>query len=169
MRILLVAQWFPPIIGGEEWHVHHLGQELIRRGHEVTVVTLLQPGLAEDEDVDGMRVRRIGGTVQRVGALFRDAARKSAAPIPDPELVAAFRRIVSEVSPDVVHAHNWLVHSYLPIKRVSGIPLVLTLHDFSLVCARKDHMLLGVADCSGPAPGSASAVPRTSSAPGRGS
>ena len=152
MRILLVAQWFPPIIGGEEWHVHHLGQELIRRGHEVTVVTLLQPGLAEDEDVDGMRVRRIGGTVQRVGALFRDATRKSAAPIPDPELVAAFRRIVSEVSPDVVHAHNWLVHSYLPIKRVSRIPLVLTLHDFSLVCARKDHMRLGVTDCSGPAP-----------------
>jgi glycosyltransferase involved in cell wall biosynthesis len=152
MRVMLLAQWFPPVIGGEEWHVLHLGQELVRRGHDVTVVTLLQAGLAEYEIVEGMRVHRVRGTVQRLGRLFLDDSRKSAAPIPDPELVAAVRRIISEERPDIVHAHNWLVHAYLPVKRPSGAPLVLTLHDFSLVCARKDHMYMGAVDCSGPGP-----------------
>ena len=152
MRVMMVAQWFPPIIGGEEWHVLHLGEELIRRGHEVSVVTLMQPGLAEMEVVGGMRVHRIGGTFQRFDALFRDDTRKSAAPMLDPELVAAFRRIVADERPDVVHAHNWLVDSFLPLKRMTDAPLVLTLHDFSLVCARKDHMHFGAVDCSGPSP-----------------
>jgi glycosyltransferase involved in cell wall biosynthesis len=152
MRIMMVAQWFPPIIGGEERHVLRLGQELIQRGHEVTVVTLLQTGLPEFEEVAGMRVHRIRGTYQRIDRLFLDDSRKSAAPLPDPELVAAFRRILSEEKPDLVHAHNWLVHSFLPVKRISGVPLIVTLHDFSLVCARKDYMFAGTSDCSGPAP-----------------
>jgi glycosyltransferase involved in cell wall biosynthesis len=152
MRVMMVAQWFPPIIGGEEWHVLHLGQELVQRGHEVTVVTLFQPGLSEFEEVGGMRVHRIRGTVQRLDRLFLYDSRKSAAPLPDPELVAAFRRILAEEQPDVVHAHNWLVHSFLPMKRISGARLVVTLHDFSLVCARKDYMFLGATNCSGPGP-----------------
>jgi glycosyltransferase involved in cell wall biosynthesis len=150
MRVMLVAQWFPPIIGGEEGHALRLGQALTERGHEVSVVTLWQPGLAEREDVAGLRVHRIRGTIQRFEGLFYDEARKSAAPLPDPELVLAFRRIVRVERPDVVHAHNWLIHAFLPLKRWSHAPLVLTLHDFSLVCARKDFRYLGAANCSGP-------------------
>ncbi len=151
MRVLLVAQWFPPIIGGEEAHVQRLGRVLVERGHEVSVATIAQTGLEPYEVVDGVRVHRLRGTLQRVDRLFRDPARKSAAPYPDPELVAGLRRVVAEERPDVVHAHNWLVHSYLPIKHESAAPLVLTLHDFSLVCARKDYMYLGATNCTGPA------------------
>src|SRR6267142_4365392 len=32
MRVLLIAQWFPPIIGGEEAHVDRLGRALVERG-----------------------------------------------------------------------------------------------------------------------------------------
>ena len=151
MRVLLVAQWFPPIIGGEEAHVHRLGRALVERGHDVSVATLMQTGLEPSEVVDGIRVHRLRGSLQRFDRLFRDPSRKSAAPFPDPELTAGLRRVVSEERPDVVHAHNWLVHSYLPIKRASAAPLVLTLHDFSLVCARKDFRQLGRRNCSGPA------------------
>ena len=152
MRVLLVAQWFPPIIGGEEAHVHRLGRSLVERGHHVSVATLMQTGLEASEIVDGIRVHRLRGSLQRFNRLFRDPSRKSAAPFPDPELTAGLRRVVAEERPDVVHAHNWLVHSYLPIKRASPAPLVLTLHDFSLVCARKDFRQLGRRNCSGPAP-----------------
>lgn len=152
MRVLLVAQWFPPIIGGEEAHVHRLGRVLVERGHDVSVATLGQPGLEPFEIVDGIRVHRIRGSLQRFDRLFRDPERKSAAPYPDPELTAGLRRVVTEERPDVVHAHNWLVDSYLPIKRESPAPLVLTLHDFSLVCARKDFMYMGRSNCSGPGP-----------------
>ena len=150
MRILLVAQWFPPIIGGEEGHALRLGHALLQRGHQVSVATLWQPGLAPLEEVAGLRVHRIRGTIQRFTGLFYDEARKSAAPLPDPELGAAFKQILDSERPDVVHAHNWLVHPYLPLKRYSGAPLVLTLHDFSLVCARNDFRQLGVRNCSGP-------------------
>ena len=151
MRILLVAQWFPPIIGGEEAHAHRLGRALVERGHDVSVATLMQTGLEPLEVVDGIRVHRLRGSLQRFDQLFRDPSRKSAAPFPDPELTAGLRRVVAEERPDVVHAHNWLVHSYLPIKRASAAALVLTLHDFSLVCARKDFRQLGRRNCSGPA------------------
>jgi len=150
MRITLVAQWFPPIIGGEEWHVWNLGTELVRRGHEVSVATLHQPGLPPFEEQSGMRVHRLRGTVQRLGRLFHDPTRKSVAPIPDPELASGLQRVITAERPDVVHAHNWLVHPWLPMKPFSGRPLVVTLHDFSLVCARKDNMRLARVDCSGP-------------------
>ncbi len=43
MRILMVAQSFAPIVGGEERIVEDLSRELARRGHEVAVATLRQP------------------------------------------------------------------------------------------------------------------------------
>ena len=42
-----------------------------------------------------------------------------------------------------MHAHNWLVHAALPIRAARGIPLVQTLHDFSLVCAQKVLLRFG--------------------------
>jgi glycosyltransferase involved in cell wall biosynthesis len=39
MRILLLAQFFPPDIGGEERHVLNLANTLAARGHEVAVAT----------------------------------------------------------------------------------------------------------------------------------
>jgi glycosyltransferase involved in cell wall biosynthesis len=147
----MLAQWYPPILGGEELHVANLSRALVARGHEVTVATLRQSGLA-DEELDGdVRVVRVAGALQRFEGLFSDTARRSAAPIPDPVLTLAIDRIVRRFHPDVLHAHNWLVHAALPIRAARGIPLVQTLHDFSLVCAQKVLLRDGRA-CSGPGP-----------------
>jgi glycosyltransferase involved in cell wall biosynthesis len=145
----MLAQWYPPIIGGEEGHVQGLSHELQQRGHEVTVVTLRQPGLAPTEDDEGVRVERVDGWAQRADWLFSQPDRRSAQPFPDPGATAALRRIIGEVRPDVVHAHNWMIHSMLPLKRWSAVPLVLTLHDYSLVCAKKTLVRRGRL-CSGP-------------------
>ena len=40
MRILQLAQFYPPILGGEERHVYNLARLLVRRGHDVSVLTL---------------------------------------------------------------------------------------------------------------------------------
>jgi glycosyltransferase involved in cell wall biosynthesis len=147
----MLAQWYPPILGGEELHVANLSRALTARGHDVTVATLRQAGLA-DEELDGdVRVVRVAGALQRFEGLFSDTARRSAAPIPDPVLTLAIDRIVRRFHPDVLHAHNWLVHAALPIRAARGIPLVQTLHDFSLVCAQKVLLRDGGA-CSGPGP-----------------
>lgn len=147
----MLAQWYPPILGGEELHVANLSKALVARGHEVIVATLEQQGLPAEEFDGDVRVVRVAGGLQRFEALFADSARRSAAPIPDPLLTIAINRIVSRFHPDVMHAHNWLVHAALPIRAARGIPLVQTLHDFSLVCAQKVLLRNGRA-CSGPGP-----------------
>jgi glycosyltransferase involved in cell wall biosynthesis len=50
-----------------------------------------------------------------------------------------------------MHAHNWIVHSALPLSLNHEAPLLLSLHDFSRVCATKVLMRQGV-PCSGPGP-----------------
>lgn len=151
MRILMLSQFYPPVIGGEERHVISLSEALAGRGHDVTVATLPHPARDEVVHERGVTARSIRGTMQRAARLFSDGERRHAPPFPDPELVLELGRIVARTRPDVVHAHNWLLHSFLPIKRLSRAGLVVTLHDYSLVCAKKT-LMRGDEVCSGPAP-----------------
>lgn len=56
MRIGLVTQAYYPVLGGVTEHVWHLGQELQRRGHTVTVIT----GASKRREDRGLRVLRHG-------------------------------------------------------------------------------------------------------------
>lgn len=150
MRIMMLTDLYAPVIGGLEIHVRNLAAGLVARGHTVAVVTQAHPDAPSFEiEASGVRVHRIGGTLQRIGALFSDGGRRFAPPFPDPEAMVALRRIIAAERPAIVHAHNWLVHSFLPLKRLSGAKLVVSLHDYSLACARKDLTYRG-APCSGP-------------------
>ena len=146
----MLAQFYPPVIGGEERHVVTLSEGLAARGHEVTIATLQHPDRPRMVSDGRITVRSVRGTMQRAAALFSDAERPHAPPFPDPELTYELGRIVAAARPDVVHAHNWLSHSFLPLKRVSRAGFVVTLHDYSLVCARK-NLMPGDVLCSGPA------------------
>jgi glycosyltransferase involved in cell wall biosynthesis len=151
MRILLLSQFYPPVIGGEERHVRNLGAALAQRGHEVSVGTFRRSG-SPDLEMDGaVRVHRLGGTLQRLSGLHADSERRHAPPFPDPELTLALGRLVERERPDVVHAHNWIYASFLPVRMALGVPFVVTLHDYGLVCAKKNFMYLGTQLCDGPA------------------
>lgn len=149
LRILLLSQFYPPVIGGEERHVRNLGAGLAARGHHVKVATQAHVGHAAVESELGMEIHRISGTCQRCTRLFSDPGRRHMPPFPDPGFALALRRLITSFKPHVVHAHNWVVHSFAPLKGFSGAPLVLTLHDYGLVCAKKSLMHRGV-PCSGP-------------------
>ena len=47
--------------GGSEVFVESVGRELARRGHDVTLLCARHPGSARREDLDGVRLRRLGG------------------------------------------------------------------------------------------------------------
>ena len=149
MRILMLSQFYPPIIGGEERHVRNLSALLAARGHEVAVATIWHTGLPEFEDDQGVRVYRIHGTLQRMASLFSDTGHMHAPPFPDPELVWTLRSVIARERPEIVHAHNWLVHSFLPLKGWSGAKLVLSVHDHSLLCPNK-KLIYHDQPCSGP-------------------
>jgi glycosyltransferase involved in cell wall biosynthesis len=59
MKIIQVAPYFYPHIGGVESYVMDLSIELKKRGHEVTVVTAKLPGLKEKEEVNGLDIVRV--------------------------------------------------------------------------------------------------------------
>src|SRR5947209_6710189 len=145
----MLSQSYPPVIGGEERHVWSLSRSLAARGHEVVVVTLATEGVAEFEVEGGVRIYRLRSTLHRAPWLFREEGRVHAPPLPDPKISWALRHIVDEEETQIVHAHNWLVHSYLPLKRVGGPKLVLSVHDYGLRCATKKLLRRGVI-CSGP-------------------
>ena len=150
MRILMLAQfYYPSIGGGEETHVRTLSTALAARGHDVAVATLWNEGLLEFEIDQGVRIYRIRSTVQRAGWLFSETERRHAPPFPDPEAVWALRHVITLEQPDIVHTHNWLLHSFLPLKDWSRAKLIVTLHDYSLLCAKKRLMYQG-APCAGP-------------------
>ncbi len=149
MRILMLAQFYPPSIGGEERHVADLSAALAARGHQVSVATLWHEGFARFEISREVRIHRIRGTMQRVEAVFSYQDRQFAPPFTDPEAMLALRRIILEERPDVIHAHNWIVHSITPLKAWSRAKLVMTQHDYSLVCVQK-RLMRHDRRCSGP-------------------
>ncbi len=149
MRILMLSQFYPPIIGGEEQHVRTLSIELVARGYEVGVVTVWHEGLAEFELDQGVRVYRIRSSALRLPYFFTDTGRPYAPPFPDPETLLALRRIITHEQPEIVHAHNWLVHSFLPLKAWCRARLIVTLHNYNLTCA-KTTLLYHNRFCHGP-------------------
>jgi glycosyltransferase involved in cell wall biosynthesis len=151
MRVLHLAQFYAPIVGGEERMTESLATALVACGHDVAVATLRQPGQSAYEERDGVRVHRLGGLAQRVGRLFSDDGRRHAPPIPDPETVIALRRVLARERPEIVHGHNWLALAYLPLRRRHPAAYLLSLHDYSLVCANKLLVRMGE-PCSGPGP-----------------
>lgn len=147
----MLTQSYPPVVGGEERMVEDLSQELASRGHDVAVATLRQPGGEPRDGEGGVRVHAMDSSVYRLRRLYGDPDRRHAPPAPDPEAVLALRRVLRQERPDVIHAHNWLVHSHLPLDRGADAALVLSLHDYGLRCATRRMFHRG-APCSGPAP-----------------
>lgn len=149
MRILMVTDFFHPFLGGVEQHVWHLSTTLRQRGHDIVVATLWREGLPEYEEIEGLRIYRIPTLFRRRQGQSGDQVRPWAPPLPDPQAVRALRRIVAREQPDIIHGHDWLARSVLPLKRSSGAGLVMSLHYYTLPCAKKS-LMRNDAPCAGP-------------------
>jgi len=147
----MLAQSVTPVVGGEERVVEDLSRELVARGHEVSIATLQQPGGVTPEEIAGARVHTLRSTSYRITQTHQDTERRHAPPAPDPETVIDLQRVLRRERPQLVHAHNWIVHSYLPLARSSHSALALSLHDYGLICATK-RLRRHDEVCSGPAP-----------------
>jgi glycosyltransferase involved in cell wall biosynthesis len=150
VRILQLSNLYAPVIGGLERSVATASEELVRRGHEVTVLTLATPDAGGDEVRGGVRVRRVRSLAgSYAGRVFADPRRPFHPTAADPTVVAGIRRLLRAERFDVVHSHDWMMYSYLPLRAGRwGVPHVHTAHDYGLVCARKNLIHPG-----GPCPG----------------
>ena len=121
----MLTDLYPPYIGGIEQHVRNLAHNLTTRGHDVVIAMLADGDTLVEED-SRVRVHRLRSTAQRAASISAPSGRPFAAPLPDPEVVLGLRRLIEREAFDVVHAHNWIVRSFLPLKARSGAALVVT-------------------------------------------
>lgn len=142
MRILLLSQFYPPVTGGVEVHVSALAEGLAARGHHVAVATL------DGEQMSGspVEVHRLPSTTGGMGFLHV-TERHHAPPVPDPAARRALAGLVERFAPDVVHAHNWLGRSFVPLAPTSEARYVETLHDCGLICTQGRRMHDGTGYC----------------------
>jgi len=153
----MVSDFYWPFLGGVEQHVRSLSHALRERGHQVAVATLWSEGAAADEMDAGVRVYRLRSSTQRAKWLHSEPKRPWAPPLADPEITFGLRRILARERPQIVHGHDWLARSFLPLKAASRAKLVISLHYYTYSCGKKNLMLGEMAreafverPCSGP-------------------
>jgi glycosyltransferase involved in cell wall biosynthesis len=139
MKILHLSNLYAPVIGGLERSIATSGEEMVRRGHEITVLTLATPAAPHDEEINGVRVRRVRSVANTLlPGLNRDPGKPFHPTVPDPLTTAAIALVLRTERFDLVHSHDWLMYSYLPLHfGRTGLPHVHTAHDFGLTCVRK--------------------------------
>ncbi|MBB2942569.1 glycosyltransferase involved in cell wall biosynthesis [Actinoplanes lutulentus] len=155
MRVLHLSNLYAPVIGGLERSIATSSEEMVRRGHEVTVLTLATPAAPQDEEINGVRVLRVRSVANTMLPMLNaDPAKPFHPTVPDPLTTSDIARTLRTNTFDLVHSHDWLMYSYLPLHfgRL-GLPHVHTAHDFGLTCVRKTFSRNGRRCASGPSLG----------------
>jgi glycosyltransferase involved in cell wall biosynthesis len=142
--MMISTLWPPASIGGAERYAAGLAAALVRRGHQVGVVTLGVDG----PDVVGM-VRPWPYALQDwVGQPAWRRLLFHAADVYRHTTGVAVRRAITEFDPDVVHSHavQGMSIAALAAPSAAGVPHVHTLHDYWLLCQRTS-LRHGDAEC----------------------
>ena len=133
----MVSQFYPPNRGWAGAPCSELGARPGDRGHRVEVVTVATDGPAGTTLDGAVPLHHIRTTAQRLPRLYDDPVRPHAMPIMDPGFRSAIARLLAGGEFEIVHAHDWSVGSAIGPARHAGVPVVLTQHEYSHVCATK--------------------------------
>jgi GT2 family glycosyltransferase/glycosyltransferase involved in cell wall biosynthesis len=159
VRILLVTHAYPPSLGGVQVHTRELAWALAGAGEEVHVLAreadAARPEFELRATWDAPLSGRSQGQVRvhwlnhtgRTSRDYADTYRPRGLPGP----LATF---LDELRPDLAHIHHLTtLSSELPgLLAARGVRVVLTLHDFWLLCHRAQLLDALGRPCSGPSP-----------------
>ncbi len=125
MKILVLIHEFPPVGGGGGRAAQDICLGMVKRGHEITVLTAHLKGLPKEEMIDGIRVLRLPSLRREV---FR-ADLKAMAGYVLSGLWAGFR-FIKRWQPDMIHVHFAVPAGALAwaLSKLTGIPYVMTVH-----------------------------------------
>ena len=132
LRVLLVSWEYPPVMyGGLGRHVDALSRYLAAAGHDVVVLTQAPAGTGStlSVDVGHGRVVRVVRAVLGVDVPDVHTDTEAFVRMLQPALVEAARLLPEHWTPDVVHAHDWVVAGAgVALTASLRCPLVVTLH-----------------------------------------
>lgn len=127
MKILQTPARFYPFVGGVENYVYNLSRELVKLGHEVTVVCANEPRGKTEELIEGIKVRRI----PYVGKI-------------------ANTNITPRIPIEILKEDFDIIHTHLPtpwssdwsglLTRMRRKPLILTYHNDIVAEGRTNHI-----------------------------
>ena len=134
VKVLMVSWEYPPVVvGGLGRHVHHLAEALADLGVDVTVLCRQPSGTDEfthpttDTVVNGVRVIAVAEDQPEFDFGVDMMAWTLA--MGHGFIRAGLRLLGHGWTPDVVHAHDWLVaHPSIALAEHFDVPLVATLH-----------------------------------------
>jgi glycosyltransferase involved in cell wall biosynthesis len=152
MRILQVVHQFPPTkIGGTEIYTQNLASSLATQGHEVTVfhreALVTDQPCSEERVFDGVRIHRVCYNVSTASPL-----RSFLRSFSNGFIEKDFARLLNEARPDVVHFQHLkdLSLALIDVTARHGIPLLMTLHDYWLLCGNAQLVRPNGSVCPGP-------------------
>ena len=125
MRILVLVHEFPPIGGGGGRVSEDICRELVKRGHEIKVLTSHIRGLPFEEERDGFQVTRLWSVrTQSYRASFLSMASYVFMGF------WAALKLLRHWRPDLIHVHFAVPAGALAwiLFRLTGIPYLLTSH-----------------------------------------
>lgn len=157
MKICLISNLYPPnVLGGAEVSVKKVSEELVKKGHEVIVITT--PFSENDvEIINGVKIYQVKplNLYEIYHHPNQSMLLKPLWHIIDlwnPYDERIIENILKTENPDIVHIHNFKglsLSSFAPAKSLK-IPLVFTAHDYSLVCMRANLLNSSGEICKNP-------------------
>jgi len=130
MKILFVSQLYPPLVyGGGEYIFSKWAEELVKKGHKVTVITQNLKGSPKNEKINGVNVLRVGPKIEYKGSLYAINTFQNFG-----FLLSAMKKIILiRKKFDIIHANTyipalsaWMANFFL------RKPLLFTVHDVYL-------------------------------------
>jgi glycosyltransferase involved in cell wall biosynthesis len=112
MKILYVLDFFYPYRGGVSYVFHNLAKELVKKGHDITVITSLAGTEKKFEVVDGIKVYRFGkGRFPSLVSMF-------------------FKLLFWRERYDLVHTSTYqsIIPTYF-YSKLKGTPKAVTIHE----------------------------------------
>jgi GT2 family glycosyltransferase/glycosyltransferase involved in cell wall biosynthesis len=150
MRVLQVVHGFPPSgTGGAELYAERIARGLVAAGHDVDVfareaVPAAHEYAVRDEHRDGLRIRWVNNTF-RYARTFADTYENS-------RIAQLVDALVRQRRPEVAHVHHLTCLSTTILDAIAahGVPVVLHLHDYWLLCHRGQLLDTALDRCDGP-------------------
>ena len=153
MRVLFVVHGFPPHAqGGAEIFAEFQALTLCER-HGDTVLVLTREADPGRPEYDVRTKHRDGLTIAWVNNTFRQT-RSFAETYDNPSVTRVATKLIEGFGPDVAHVHHLTCLSTGIVGALArrGIPCLVTLHDYWLICHRGQLLDCDLRVCEGPEP-----------------
>jgi glycosyltransferase involved in cell wall biosynthesis len=142
MKVLFIAEYYPPIIkGGGEINLALLATALARNGVEVAVLTSHQKKLDRSETVEGVRIFRKLRTGKNPGGLFGNFKRSLTL---KKSIVRQVKKLLKNENFNYLH---FIGASILAAPHIKGVPLAATIESYPTLCPKGDRIYHGREEC----------------------